>query len=274
MSRRTASYSRGFTLVELMIVIAITATLIALLLPAIDKARQTAKLTQCMSNQRGLHRAYVTYTLDNRDLPPIVYNGQNAFPAPIASISPKAWYDQLAQYVLEPGSYLVNMGNEITGNNANLSRAVIRQKVFRCPSTDGIKKNVTWGGGVPTATGYYWASYGIISSGGLDRWGQTGSGFWHYYHISYFRHPSKDWSVPGTTGRAGGRLALFAEGPGWDPFAYSNIYLYAPRYPLWFQSEDVRLHNDTSISVLGDGSMKHFTNMDNNQFANALVQPQ
>jgi prepilin-type N-terminal cleavage/methylation domain-containing protein/prepilin-type processing-associated H-X9-DG protein len=58
--------TRGYTLVELLIVIAIIVLLVAILLPALSVAREHAKRVKCMSNVRQLTAAWLTYANDNR----------------------------------------------------------------------------------------------------------------------------------------------------------------------------------------------------------------
>jgi prepilin-type N-terminal cleavage/methylation domain-containing protein len=60
----------GFTLIELLVVIAIIALLISILLPALGKARNLARLTQSMSNNRQIMSATLIYRNDFKDAMP------------------------------------------------------------------------------------------------------------------------------------------------------------------------------------------------------------
>ncbi len=102
---------RGFTLIELLVVIAIIAILAALLLPALSRAKDTAKRTTCLSNLRQVNLAIHLYADDNSDSLPVLPD-PNPYPNGVG-----AYYKQLVKGYLG-----------LTGP------ASLDEKVFICPS--------------------------------------------------------------------------------------------------------------------------------------------
>lgn len=71
--------SWGFTLIELLVVISIIALLIAILLPALGKARESARGTQCLSNQRGIGTSVMAFVAENDGRLPYANGYTDAF---------------------------------------------------------------------------------------------------------------------------------------------------------------------------------------------------
>ncbi|MEO0587612.1 MAG: prepilin-type N-terminal cleavage/methylation domain-containing protein [Planctomycetota bacterium] len=85
--------ARGFSLIELLVVISIIALLIGILLPTLASARASAKVTACLSNQRQLGVGVFAYAADFADSMPLSPDRPNygGFPA----VSPDAATNQV-----------------------------------------------------------------------------------------------------------------------------------------------------------------------------------
>jgi prepilin-type N-terminal cleavage/methylation domain-containing protein/prepilin-type processing-associated H-X9-DG protein len=73
-SRLKTGARAGFTLVELLVAIAIIAVLAALLLPAINRAKASARGTACLSNLRQVGLALQLYVQENNNRLPVMYD--------------------------------------------------------------------------------------------------------------------------------------------------------------------------------------------------------
>jgi prepilin-type N-terminal cleavage/methylation domain-containing protein len=101
---------RGFTLVELLVVIGIIALLISILLPALSKARRQAQLVQDLSNIRMVAIALVSYATENRQMLPAENPG---VPRTVNRMADLSWTQLTTQYKIPPSAYGCNTMNNI-----------------------------------------------------------------------------------------------------------------------------------------------------------------
>jgi prepilin-type N-terminal cleavage/methylation domain-containing protein len=115
----------GFTLIELLVVIAIIAVLVALLLPAVQQAREAARRSQCQNNLKQIGLAMHNYHDTHREFPPglITETGW-------------AWGAFLLPYVDQPALYnVLSPSTWMDVNQASiLSNVRTVLPVYLCPS--------------------------------------------------------------------------------------------------------------------------------------------
>ncbi len=71
-------HKKGFTLIELLVVISIIAVLMAILMPALGKVREMAKITVCKTRLKNMSTATLAYAASNGDRLPIPYWQSNS----------------------------------------------------------------------------------------------------------------------------------------------------------------------------------------------------
>src|SRR3954471_12856195 len=171
----------GFTLIELLVVISIIGVLVALLLPAVQAAREAARRSQCSNNLKQMGLGFANYESSFGRLCPASHTpwyptginkddfmdftgpfGPNWAVMVLPYVEQQAAYDQAAP-VSYPG-VPITVGSR--PNNANQNWRILRNlemKVYQCPSEAFRKQHYNDPSGAPTPTDWARGNYGVTA---------------------------------------------------------------------------------------------------------------
>jgi prepilin-type N-terminal cleavage/methylation domain-containing protein/prepilin-type processing-associated H-X9-DG protein len=147
--KRVARLRAGFTLIELLVVIAIIAILIALLVPAVQRVRESANRTQCANNMKQLGLALQTY-----------YDTYKAFPPSRTNITPKhSWSAFILPYIEQKAAFDIYDVKKDWNDPVNYNAVRLPLVVFNCPSVPAGRRFDTTIAAAPAC-----GDYGCISA--------------------------------------------------------------------------------------------------------------
>jgi prepilin-type N-terminal cleavage/methylation domain-containing protein len=156
----------AFTLIELLAVVAIIGLLIALLLPAVQSARESARRTSCQNNLKQIGIALLSYESSNQALPPagLPISEISWIVLVLPQLDMQSLYDQF--------SFAADQYNTVAhpNNRKNFLAFQNPLPMFLCPSIPNRRVTITYdSGGLPAPTDQPHAAHyvGILGPAGL-----------------------------------------------------------------------------------------------------------
>jgi prepilin-type N-terminal cleavage/methylation domain-containing protein/prepilin-type processing-associated H-X9-DG protein len=136
---------RGFTLVELLVVIGIIALLISILLPVLSGARRQATSAKCLSNLRSIGQSLNAYAIDHKGVWPVVQHFSTTATPPFDI----RWNMMLLRYMTSPGDadgFTISQGPASNASqlivNSGPGLSAFKDTALFCPESAEFKDNV------------------------------------------------------------------------------------------------------------------------------------
>ena len=235
---------RDFSLMELLIVIAIIAVLAALLLPSLQKAREKAFAISCVSNLKQQGNALIFYGDDNDDYIPFMRHEDKEPWNGYATLSNPAWYVLLARYLgystLLPGTDSRWFEFLVASPSGGRREGKING-AYRCPSDNKLYQSLKDGQRLsPVSYAFNGELYHDLSSNLYGDYVKIGA----VYGIrrSRMKQPSRRSAV----------LDAYANPYVFDPWALETSNFVSDQWLTLLR------HGDGANALLFDGSVRFF----------------
>lgn len=241
---RRSRLARAFTLIELLIVVASIAILVAMLLPSLQKAKEKGKQAVCMNNLRQIYNGFVFYASDNDDKIPPVGTPYNY----LYGTRGESWHHWIGKSGYWGTGDNTPPYNYFIGYLQNFALDNTRWKILFCPGEKGTEY---YQAGYDRFHGTQYYNNEMVATSYAMNWSVS----WYCYYLGYctckpgqtmaecladfpFRRGFSKGPEDGRPAEAplvmdcpdwgwGWAQSYFYWHMDWDDLTYSGIYLYA-----------------------------------------------
>jgi prepilin-type processing-associated H-X9-DG protein/prepilin-type N-terminal cleavage/methylation domain-containing protein len=216
----------AFTLLELLVVLAVVAILAALLLPALSQAKGKARAVACLSNQRQLALAFLLYCEEHEDTFP------TGAAAGAVSTQPEDWI----WWQMQPSASGQPTMRDAHGSALAQYLGGYQSKHFRCPADrDALARELAWQQNMSQELYTYSYSLNAHSMGGMASYISQDRSMKFFNKLGAVVNPSHKIMLAEEKGSANdGPGSAFIDDGRWQPLGYPLTQRHAGRANVAF----------------------------------------